>query len=259
MNINSFHQNLEFNKRRNWAFVIGTLVNCIVYLYLDDITIFICRQVFLLTAFIIITFSYDSIVAILNDRALMAKTLEGKFPFLKLEIFFSAGFFFAFFLFIFPSLIESIPINLSLTVCNLYAVFIFYKFFCIYRTPEVSIKYNLVHAITVHGVNSLDFVKAILYCLYDTLKYLIAFFILIWLGPKLLWGVDYRSLLVNKIVCPLSGLQSDSEDIYSKGFQLIEDKPELKDSLTLLDGMTLDKIKVLKAYKSSQSIFSLTR
>ena len=237
-------------KKRNWFLVIATLFNCVGYWFFADLTIFLVRQVFVFFWFLILTVFFEEIQDIIKERNMITKTLRKKFPLLKLETFFFVSFCVSVWLIPNQTFGKSPFINIPLLVVCFYTFLIFYKCYCICQTPEVCVKYNVVEAIRMHGITSSNCFNGLLCCLIETMKFILAFFVFIFWAPKLFYGIDYRNPCANIISRSFTGIQSDSEEIYSKGSTLISEYPEYKDLITQSDGFTLNKEKVQKAFKS---------
>jgi hypothetical protein len=235
-------------KKRNWFLVIATLFNCAWYWLLTDVTIFLLRQVFIFFWYTILTVFSDEVQYIINERNLITATLKEKFPLLKLETFFFVSFCVSFWCIFSPTFGKSPFVNIPLLVAVFYAILIFYRFYCIYQTPEVWIKYNVIEAIRMHGIISLNCFKALLYCLSETMKFVLAFFVFFCWSPKLFYGIDYRTAFANVISRSVTGIQSDSEEIYAKGSTLIDEFPKCKELITQSDGFTLNKEEVQKVF-----------
>lgn len=203
----------------------------------------------------ILTVFSDEVGNIINERNMITITLKKKFPLLKLETFFFASFCVSFWLMFSPTVGKSPFVNIPLLVAVFYAILIFYRFYCIYQTPEVWIKYNVVEAVRMHGITSLTCFKALLYCLSEIMKFVLAFFVFFCWGPKLFCGIDYRTAFVNIISRNVTGIQSDSEEIYAKGCTLLNEFPKCKDLITQSDGFTLNKEEVQKVFNYAYGNF----
>jgi hypothetical protein len=239
------------------SYIFFTLVNAAIALWFLEINIFLIRQTILTILYGILVFFNKDIEIIKDDLTLVNELLLKRSSFFKYETFLT---------FCMPlcilsfgtvglSIFSENPLLLYLNyvavfISIIYFILMSYRLYLIITVPEIRTVMLRSNKLSLNGskrsFSTHTFVKACLECTRYAGVGVGIFFSTVYIGPKLAYGPQYRSPVVNFIGYQFTGLKSDDEVIYGLGQKFLSRYPEEKILVTENDGYTLSEDKLIQ-------------
>lgn len=128
---------------------------------------------------------------------------------------------------------------LSFAVVLAYSLIVFYSLYAIAVTPALREHYNLWAAYRKTGWRSFSTgVRAMAFCKI-CFKVGAISGMMVYVGPKMVYGLDYRCSFLSWLTCPFNGFKTNSEVQLVLGRHLVEMYPQDKPLITDHDGVTI--------------------